>query len=66
MAKQRSAELHIIINKEGVTCVQIVGPIETHPEGHALYCKILDLVQKLDKEMQERLKKEDEKSELNA
>ncbi len=57
MAKKKGAELHIIVNKEeGVSCVQIVGPTSTHPEGHELYFKIMDLVQSLDRAIQERIK----------
>lgn len=53
--RQKNALLHIVLDKDGINCVQIVGPIEAHAEGHDLYFKIRDLVQELDRQIQERL-----------
>jgi hypothetical protein len=56
MARKKSTELHIVVNQEeGISCVQIVGPVENHPEGHNFYFKIMDLVQALDKAIQNRI-----------
>lgn len=51
----KKAEIHIILDLEGVSSIQIVGPIEVHPQGHALYMQIRDLVQQFDKVVRERL-----------
>lgn len=48
-------ELHVVIDKTGINRVEIVGPIETHSEGHELYFTLQDLFKKLDYEIQTRL-----------
>jgi hypothetical protein len=53
--RHKKAEVHIILDLEGVNCVQIVGPTEVHPEGHNLYMLIRDLVQEFDKSVRDRL-----------
>ncbi|MGE5446515.1 MAG: hypothetical protein ACM3SR_18275 [Ignavibacteriales bacterium] len=66
MAKRKGAELHIIVNQEeGISCVQIVGPIETHSEGHDLYFRIMDLVQDFDKAIQKRIEEYKSSAEAN-
>lgn len=52
----KNAVLHIVLDRDGINCVQIVGPAETHAEGHDLYFKIRDLIQDLDRQIQERLR----------
>ncbi len=64
--KKKSAEFHIVIDRDGICCVQIVGPAEVHAEGHEIYLQIRDLVQKLDKEIQERLGNGKKGDEFNA
>ncbi|MGE5446645.1 MAG: hypothetical protein ACM3SR_18935 [Ignavibacteriales bacterium] len=49
-------ELHIVIDREGVRSVQIIGPSEVHPEGHDLYFQIRDLILELDRQLQERFR----------
>ncbi len=51
-----NAELHIIVDKDGVRSVQIMGPTEVHPDGHDLYFKIRHLIPQLDQEIQRLLK----------
>jgi len=54
-------ELNIVIDKTGIKRVEIVGPIETHPEGHQLYFALQDLFKRLDAEIQMRLANENKK-----
>jgi hypothetical protein len=49
-------ELHIVIDKDGIRSVQIMGPTEVHQEGHDLYFKIRHLIPQLDQEIQRLLK----------
>lgn len=51
-----SVELHIVLDSEGVSCVKIMGPPDTHNEHHELYLKIVDLVKEFDKIVQKRMK----------
>jgi len=63
MGIKKGVELHVIISPaDGVACVQIVGPTDTHPEGHDLYFRILDLVQEFDKKVQTRIAKSRDES----
>lgn len=61
--QKNTVEIHIIVDKDGVNSIQIVGPTETHPNGHDLYLHIRDLVQDFDRAIQQRIK---EGKELNA
>jgi len=62
---RKNFELHIILDMDGVSCVQIVGSAEKQEEGHALYFKIRDLVTTFDKEVQERLQNNESISTIN-
>lgn len=53
--RHKKAEVHIVLDLEGISCVQIAGPTEVHPEGHNLYMQIRDLVQEFDRQVKERL-----------
>lgn len=53
------AELHIVIDREGVRSVQIIGSPEFHPEGHDLYFKVRHLIPKLNQEIQNLLKSDE-------
>ncbi len=53
--RQKNAVLHIVLDRDGIECVQIVGPAETHSKGHDLYFKIRDLVEEFDRQIHERL-----------
>lgn len=53
-------ELHIVVDREGVRGVQIIGPSDIHPEGHDLYFSIRDLVIQFDKSVQKRLREREE------
>lgn len=61
--RHKKAEIHIILDLEGVNCVQIVGPTEIHSEGHNLYMQIRDLVHEFDRAVKERL---ENKQKVNA
>jgi hypothetical protein len=67
-SKTANVEIQVVIDGEGVKCVRIVGPSEEHEPGHRLYFQLRDLIDNLDKAIQDRLKgkEEDEKSKLNA
>ena len=58
-------EIHIVLDTEGISCVQILGSAEKQEEGHALYFKIRDLVTTFDKEVQERLQNNESISTIN-
>lgn len=63
--RDKKVELHIVIDKHGINCVQIVGLPETHPEGHDIYFKIRDLIHKWDSEIQDRLNEAENISNIN-
>lgn len=63
---RQTVELHIVIDKEGMRGVQIIGPFETHPQGHDLYFKIRDLVRDFNKAIQKRLMQEKEEKNLET
>jgi len=52
---ENKVELHIVIDKHGINCVQIVGSVKKQDKGHNLYFKINDLIYTLDKDIQKRL-----------
>ena len=56
--RDKKVEVHVILDWEGVNCIQIIGAAEVHPEGHDLYMQIRDLVQEFDKAVQKRLRQE--------
>ncbi|MGE5445805.1 MAG: hypothetical protein ACM3SR_14625 [Ignavibacteriales bacterium] len=53
-------ELHIVIDHDGIRGVQIIGPSETHLQGHDLYFNIRDLVLEFDMAVQKRLKEKED------
>jgi hypothetical protein len=55
---RKITELHIVVDFDRVKCVQIMGPPDTHREGHELYLKITDLVKIFDKLFKKDCKKE--------
>lgn len=57
----KKVELHIVIDKKGVSWVQIVGSSETPQEGRDFYDQILDLVESFDRQVQERLMAKEER-----
>lgn len=58
-------ELKIIIDHQGIRCVQIIGAPDTHKAGHDLYLKIIDLIQDFDNEIKKRLKEDNTEPDLN-
>ena len=57
---RQKIELHIVLDRDGVRGVQIIGPSETHLEGHDIYFNIRDLVLEFDRAVQKRLKEKEE------
>lgn len=57
---RQKAELHVVIDLDGVRSVQIIGPSEVHSEGHDLYFNIRDLVMEFDRAVQKRLREREE------
>jgi len=53
---RKNFEIHIVLDTEGINCVQIVGSAEKQEEGHCMYFTIRDLVQAFDAEVKKRLK----------
>ena len=47
MSKE-TAQLHIIVDGEGLICVRIVGPPDSHKEIHDLYFRIKCFIEELD------------------
>lgn len=56
----QSFEIHVVFDREGVKSTQIIGPAETHPEGHDFFFKIRDLIQDFNKAVETRIKSEKE------
>lgn len=57
---EQMVELHVVIGRHGVSSVQIIGPPESHHEGHDLYFRIRDLVQEFNKAILERIENDKE------
>jgi len=62
----KQAEVHIVLDWDGVNCIQILGPAEAHPRGHALYTQIQDLVSEFDEAIRVRLNQQKEAYRLEA
>jgi len=52
---RKNTEIHIVIDFEGIRCVQVVGDSNNHEVGHDLYFKIKDLITDWDSQVKERL-----------
>ena len=52
---RKNTEIHIVIDFEGIRCVQVVGDSNNHEAGHDLYFKIKDLITDWDSQVKERL-----------
>jgi len=62
---RKNFELHIILDLDGINCVQIVGSADKQEEGHCMYFTIRDLVQAFDAEVKKRLKDNESISNIN-
>lgn len=47
-------EVHLVVTREGLLKIQIVGPTESHIEGHDLYFSIIDLVRDFEESIKRR------------
>lgn len=54
--------MHLVIDSDGIECIQIVGAAESHDGSQALYYKLLDVIQAFDKEIHKKLNEDDTES----
>jgi len=51
---RKKPELHIVVDDEGVRCVQLVGPVDSHPIAHDIYLRIRDLIARLNADIKKK------------
>jgi len=52
----KTFEIRVAIDKEGIRYIQIAGPQSTHQTGHDIYFAIQDILKNLDIQIRERFR----------